>query len=118
MSDDSIFAAGYMSRVTFATPERAYPQTNPEIHNYNNSLDLLLTKVSLQCIKLTKPVADPAISVGGSPPPTPLCQNIGAPLKRKFKLYINHCHRDPVSIIFINMPNSLFRLLIPYDELH
>jgi len=37
------------------------------------------------------------------------------PLDENIKLYMNHCHRDPVNIFFINMRNSLFRLLILFD---
>jgi len=43
---------------------------------------------------------------------TPFCRKFGTPLDGHFKLYINHCHRDAVNIFFINMRNSLFRLLI------
>jgi len=61
-------------------------------------------------------VADPAIGVvGGELPPLPLCRHCGALLDVNFKLYMNHCHLDPVNICFTNMRNSLFRLLILFD---
>jgi len=54
--------------------------------------------------------------VGGvNCPPRLPAKNVAPPLDGNFKLYMNHCHLDPVNICFINMRNSLFRLLILFD---
>jgi len=52
-----------------------------------------------------------------APPPAPLPKIWHPPYEQNFKLYMNHCHRDPVNIFFINVHNSLFRLLILFDQL-
>jgi len=64
-------------------------------------------------------LADPDIGVGGKlpPPPRPPRQKFGIPLDGNFKLYMNHCHRDPVNIFYINMRNSLFIFLILFEVL-
>jgi len=68
-----------------------------------------------------KPVADPAIGVGrrrrGGVPLAlcGLCRKFGTPLNENFKRYMNHCHRDCINIVDINMQNSLFTWLILFD---
>jgi len=59
---------------------------------------LLLERESLHILQR---VAYPAISVGGrvAPPHAPL-PKMWCPLDGSFKLYLNHCHRDPVNYFF------------------
>jgi len=54
-------------------------------------------------------------ATGGGTPPRPSAEKMWRPLDVKFKLYLNHCHRNPVHVFFINMRNQLFRLLILFD---
>jgi len=48
------------------------------------------------------PVADPAIGMGGGQIAStrPPAKNVTSPLNGYFKLYMNHCHLDPVNIMF------------------